>query len=88
MQRELTQAREMFARMGEEMDSATTMTAITGLEMYVKFLQWAEKDVGVIAAGARVDKEGTVHVATRTRFAKDSVFAATLAKLQPGRRAR
>ena len=53
------------------------------LEMYAKFLQWAEKDVDVIAARARVDKEDTVHVATRTRFAKDSVFAATLAKIQP-----
>ena len=80
MQKELKQMRETFAHMNE--DSAMLITTVTTLEMYVKFLQWAEKDVDVIAAGARIDKEGTVHVATRTRFTKDSSFAATIAKLQ------
>ena len=80
MQRELKQTREMFSHMNGEAEMP--VMAVTMLETYVKFLQWAEKDVDVIAAGARVDKEGTVHVATRTRFAKDSAFAATLAKLQ------
>jgi hypothetical protein len=78
MRKEMRQTRAMLAEMGEE---AAPM--VSGLNMYAKFLEWAEKDVEIAAIAARVDKQDAVHAAARVCFAKDSTFAASLAKLSP-----
>jgi hypothetical protein len=80
MQRQLQQMEEMFARMNMNQEGPSPLT---GLRMYLKVLQWAEKEVDVVGIAARVDKQGAVRITTRTRFTKDSTFIASLAKLQP-----
>jgi hypothetical protein len=79
MQKQLGSMREMLSYMGDE-----AQAMVTALEMYANFLQWAEKDVQIMAVAARADSEGTIRAGARVCFAKDCALAATLAKLQPG----
>ena len=81
MQQMLQQMKDVFARMNVAEDVIENQLA--SLEMCVKLAQLAEKEIDTVAVGARVDKQGNVHLSKRIRFTKNSDFAGSLAKLQP-----
>jgi hypothetical protein len=79
MQEEMEQMRAFFA----QMEQPAGMSPVTVMEMYLKVLQWAEKEVDLIGLAARVDKQGDVHVTAHARFTKTSGFSSAIAQLKP-----
>jgi hypothetical protein len=80
MQAKLQQFAAMMAQVRPE-DQA----AMSSLGMLQPFLKNLEKEVGAIGIAERIDKEGTLRISTRTRFASGSAVAAKLGTIRPAK---
>jgi len=78
MQEELRDMREMMGRLDEESNPA-----IVVLEMYASIFKFAGEEVHLLGYGARMDKQGTLHVTTRIQFTPGGKLAEAMASVRP-----
>jgi hypothetical protein len=76
----LKQFGESLSALGEQGAAAKS-----GLNMYVSFLDAAEKNVALAGLGLQVDKAGNVRLATRAKIIAGGDFDSALAEIKPGR---
>ena len=80
VRQELKEMVKMFDDLGMGDQMATPKA---GVQFYISLLDLAEKEVALAAVGLRLDKEGSLRVVKRVRFAKGGQFREALAGVKP-----